>query len=399
MIELKTRTLVLILILVVALGGIGAVQYFNQPDIPDDNTQDTTDTGTSTEPTTPDITPTEDETTTEPAEPYDGGPIIIQGNAAFTTTNGVVSGSGTEADPYIIEGWDIDLSKCDTSVWPYIRVGIAVYDTTAYYVIRDCQVDDDETHVGIYLQSTSGVVEDCYVANSYTGISMTDVYDVTLIGNTVESCEDGIGGGSRSSVNVNILNNTITDCTDFGLDFFNLHRSTAIGNIIQGCNMGMRIDTSTNSTISANSITGNTYEGIDLSYSGWEKDLNTLSFNAVSNNGGTGISVYGSFCTITGNTVVGNGEMGIRVDFIGLTDVSGCDNLISGNIVSGNIGSGIYVGYNCVRNTLSYNICTGNNANNEQYFDGTPKAYDLELWASQNTLQENTYGTIYVDAP
>jgi len=31
-------------------------------------------------------------------------PIYIEGNAGFTAANGVVAGSGTAGDPYIIEG-------------------------------------------------------------------------------------------------------------------------------------------------------------------------------------------------------------------------------------------------------------------------------------------------------
>jgi len=31
-------------------------------------------------------------------------PILIDGNASFTPANGVISGSGTENHPYIIEG-------------------------------------------------------------------------------------------------------------------------------------------------------------------------------------------------------------------------------------------------------------------------------------------------------
>ncbi|MDI6917068.1 MAG: hypothetical protein QMC80_04655, partial [Thermoplasmatales archaeon] len=38
-------------------------------------------------------------------------PIRIWSNSDFTSENGVSSGSGTEADPYIIEGWDIDASQ------------------------------------------------------------------------------------------------------------------------------------------------------------------------------------------------------------------------------------------------------------------------------------------------
>ena len=34
-------------------------------------------------------------------------PILIVGNENFTTANGVTGGNGTEADPYVIDGWEI----------------------------------------------------------------------------------------------------------------------------------------------------------------------------------------------------------------------------------------------------------------------------------------------------
>ena len=35
-------------------------------------------------------------------------PIYINGNADFTSANGVTSGAGTASNPFIIEGWEID---------------------------------------------------------------------------------------------------------------------------------------------------------------------------------------------------------------------------------------------------------------------------------------------------
>jgi hypothetical protein len=41
------------------------------------------------------------------AELRQHAPIRIIGNEGFTPDNGVVAGTGTEADPYIIENWII----------------------------------------------------------------------------------------------------------------------------------------------------------------------------------------------------------------------------------------------------------------------------------------------------
>lgn len=58
-------------------------------------------------------------------------PIRIEGNADFTAANGVVGGSGTLDDPYLIAGWQIDASTANA---------IDVRDTTAHFVIREIEV-------------------------------------------------------------------------------------------------------------------------------------------------------------------------------------------------------------------------------------------------------------------
>lgn len=59
------------------------------------------------------------------------GPISIIGDAGFSESGAVVSGSGTESDPYIIEGWVINAESSD---------GILIKDTGAHFLIRNCTV-------------------------------------------------------------------------------------------------------------------------------------------------------------------------------------------------------------------------------------------------------------------
>ncbi len=58
-------------------------------------------------------------------------PILIEGNSAFTTTNGVTSGKGTAGDPYVISSWDINASS---------NTGVRIRNTTAYFVLRGLSV-------------------------------------------------------------------------------------------------------------------------------------------------------------------------------------------------------------------------------------------------------------------
>ena len=66
-------------------------------------------------------------------KPLEG--IFIQSNADFTAENGVISGSGTPDDPYIIEGWDISFN---------LSGNIIISNTTAYFIIRNCRLEEGE---------------------------------------------------------------------------------------------------------------------------------------------------------------------------------------------------------------------------------------------------------------
>jgi len=61
------------------------------------------------------------------------GPILIDGDAAFTPANGVTGGSGAPGDPYIINNWDIQASTAHA---------IEILNTSAYFVIRNCYLHD-----------------------------------------------------------------------------------------------------------------------------------------------------------------------------------------------------------------------------------------------------------------
>ena len=75
-------------------------------------------------------------------------PIIINGNADLIVgMNGVVSGSGTIGDPYIISGWEFNTSVYNTQ--------ISINDTFRYLIIRDCYIHNENysrTPLGICLQ-------------------------------------------------------------------------------------------------------------------------------------------------------------------------------------------------------------------------------------------------------
>ena len=77
-----------------------------------------------------------------PALSYtDHAAIEITSDEEFTLANGVSSGTGTENNPYIIEGWNITVAT---------GYGITIVDTSSHFVIRNCFVDGATEIDGFY---------------------------------------------------------------------------------------------------------------------------------------------------------------------------------------------------------------------------------------------------------
>ena len=95
-------------------------------------------------------------------------PIYIDGNADFSDgdDDGVINpdAAGTEADPYIIEGWDINASTA---------IGIKIRNTDVYFIIRNCVIytGTSSEGFGIYFnQVQNGVINNVTSYDSYSGI-------------------------------------------------------------------------------------------------------------------------------------------------------------------------------------------------------------------------------------
>lgn len=74
-------------------------------------------------------------------------PIAIHGNLGFTTANGVTGGNGRAADPYIIQGWEIDATGTS---------GISIRNTDSYFVIRNAYVHPGGMDSTSPIPSTAG---------------------------------------------------------------------------------------------------------------------------------------------------------------------------------------------------------------------------------------------------
>jgi parallel beta-helix repeat protein len=102
------------------------------------------------------------------------------------------SGSGTSADPYIIENKTFNMAGKN------VNVGIHLRNTTAYVIIRNITVlngtqalnnkniYDKANDLGIFLENVShATIENCHLENNNMGMWLEGCRAITVINNTV----------------------------------------------------------------------------------------------------------------------------------------------------------------------------------------------------------------------
>lgn len=136
-------------------------------------------------------------------------PIYIDGNSNFTYANGVVGGSGTPTDPYVIQNWEISCSEAH---------GIWVANTSLYFVIRNVTIwaENLSSFYGVYLTNlTNARIENVTVKNTMTGFAIFGVSNVVITSISASDCNFGLNFFGVSQIdlkNSNFKNNTNAAC-------------------------------------------------------------------------------------------------------------------------------------------------------------------------------------------
>jgi len=129
-------------------------------------------------------------------------PIYIYGDDGFTYGNGVMSGSGSATDPYIIEGWRIDA--------PNAEYGIYIDHTTQHFVIRDCVIERART-AGIYFNTVrNGRIESIQVSLSDNAVYFLNSTGNVLAESVITKCRLGVVMGAEARDNV-VVGNAFID--------------------------------------------------------------------------------------------------------------------------------------------------------------------------------------------
>ncbi|NLX48208.1 MAG: hypothetical protein GXY70_08600 [Euryarchaeota archaeon] len=243
--------------------------------------------------------------TVQAAEYTAHGTIRIDGEAdlaSWIANNG--TGSGTESDPYVIQGLNITGSD-----------GICIYvgNTTSHLVVRDNFLHGASSYVSEYATGA--------------GIALFNVINTVIDSNNCTDNVEGIRLIYHSNQNT-ISNNTVDGNTEYGI----------------------HLNSSTDNTIS-NNLGNDTGDGIYLYSSG----SNMLYENVLTNNT-NGIHLeYSAYCTISNNTC-GNNENGILLDSTKALNNLG-HSVVGNNCSSNHYGILMHLG---MTSTFSNNTCNDN---------------------------------------
>jgi len=267
--------------------------------------------------------------------------IYINGNMDFTPENGVTGGSGTESDPFIIEGWNIINISLD--------FGIKINNTDSFFVVRNCSFDPSFNICIYVLNSVNGCVESCIIADSAQfgyGIFMNNCSSFILCNNEIISNTYGIQ--ISSSNNITVHNNKISAEILSSFD-------------------GIKGDKCHNLIVSNNTVSHDYNEGIVLS--GSHIIIKNNHVSGYSGLGTTGIQITGNNNHVHDNNIRGAGSgVGIRSNSGSSFNISFENNSVMYNSLGMQIqGSHFHIDHNVI-----------------QYNDK-----GLTLWISDNSTVEN----------
>jgi len=140
------------------------------------------------------------------------GPIVILDDAGFTPANGVVGGSGTSGDPYLIAGWEIAAASTN---------GIHVRNTNANFVIRDVSVIANTIARGFsairFDSVANGAVERAVLARYDRGVDVGDSSNIRVENSSIaDVVSSGILAANSARVQVR---NVDVERSGVGIEF------------------------------------------------------------------------------------------------------------------------------------------------------------------------------------
>lgn len=239
----------------------------------------------------------------------------VTGEPIYRPGSGVIAGTGTAEDPYLIEGWCISPTVAWSTHYEQ-GAGIRLQDTTAHAVLRGNRVDGAVSLAdGVLVHGASNVTvsNNTITANTWHAVDLDGSRGVTITNNTMTG--NGAAVFLRGSGGATIAHNTIHDNWGTAVWLIDSERATIIGNTMTGNGHGharyfyngqwngVTLTRSPGATIAHNVIADNEVYALLLHRSGGA----TLAHNTFAGNG-HGVLVHtSSGVALSGNVFEGGG--------------------------------------------------------------------------------------------
>ncbi len=348
-------------------------------------------------------------------------PIRINSNADFDEARGVVNwdtGNGSEANPWIIDGWEIDGT----------RRGCCIYigNTTDSFIVKNCSLYGASgfpsnafyRDTGLYLYNAqNGIAVNNTMHSNRMGIFVSYSDENSMIGNANTNNDFSISL-SHSNFNHLMHNVDLDNLNSINLGYSNqnvVFNNTCIGNgdgvylansadnIIEQNYVsdsylynGISLDTNcVNNTIINNTCKYSHYNGIGL----WSSEWNTVANNSCEMNGYNGLAL-----TSSNHNILWRNNCTESVNYQGIYLGNSNWNQFTENTCNENNNNGLYM-FNSHNNTLNGNNFSDNvnfhgismESSNGNAINGCTLSsnclFGIGLWSSQmNTINENYIG-------
>ncbi|GEM_PF-2649854 len=310
--------------------------------------------------------------------------VRINSDAEFSSSDAVISGTGTAGDPYIISGWEIDAHGEDAAIY--------IGNTSSYVLIKDCHVFNATNSAGyargsgIALYSSNHIlVENVTSEGNPNGIWISTYSSSINISNSM-LVDNGIGISLHfRASHLEIFNNRIDGKftgirMDYGVNNITAEKNRIYNVTDYGIEMLGSLERISNITLERNTIRWTGYGIYMLSENAYHRIIG----NIISNSSNDGIyakdNVHDN--TIENNTILYPENCGINVDNSDSSDKGFNRNVIANNDIAQTTSHGILI--NGRFGGASHNRISGNRINNS----GASGIYLYD--ATDNRIDNNT---------
>lgn len=129
----------------------------------------------------------------------DGGPdfnqrgsIVISGEEDLTGENGILSGNGSQEDPYLISRWWINVSKGDGIIIEDVNSHVLIYEVAVTHALNLGELSEFKDR-GILIRNCSNIrIERCYVYYFGTGMDVSGSDNIAIHDSSVIENHNGI---------------------------------------------------------------------------------------------------------------------------------------------------------------------------------------------------------------